>query len=39
MPQSMTEVDELILKLLYHPQIQCGMDAQQCEAVIRQLYY
>lgn len=39
MPQSMTEVDELIMKLLYHPQIQCGMDAQQCEAVIRQLYY
>lgn len=39
MPQSMTDVDELIMKLLYHPQIQCGMDAQQCEAVIRKLYY
>lgn len=38
-PQNLTDVDELILKLLYHPQIQCGMDAAQCEAVIRQLYY
>lgn len=38
-PQSLTVVDELILKLLYHPQIQCGMDASQCETVIRQLYY
>ena len=32
-------VDWLILKLLYHPDIQCGMDAQQCEQVIRELYY
>lgn len=38
-PQALTEIDELILRLLYHPQIQCGMDAQACEAVIRQLYY
>ena len=38
-PQALTDVDELILKLLYHPDIQCGMDAEQCEAVIRQLYY
>lgn len=38
-PQSLTEVDELILKLLYHPDIVCGMDATDCEAVIRQLYY
>lgn len=38
-PQSLTQVDELILKLLYHPDIQCGMDTAQCEAVIRTLYY
>lgn len=38
-PQEMTEIDELILKLLYHPDIRCGMSAEECEAVIRQLYY
>ena len=38
-PQSLTAVDELILKLLYHPDILCGMDAAECEAVIRRLYY
>lgn len=38
-PQSLTEVDELILKLLYHPEMRCGMDAAECEAVIRQIYY
>lgn len=38
-PQSLTPVDELLLKLLYHPQLECGMDATACEAVIRQLYY
>lgn len=38
-PQSLTEIDELILKLLYHPDMQCGMNAEACEAVIRKLYY
>ena len=38
-PQSLTAVDELILKLLYHPLILPGMNAAQCEAVIRALYY
>ena len=38
-PQGLTETDELILKLLYHPQILCGMDTQDCENVIRELYY
>ena len=37
--QSLTKVDELILKLLYHPRMTCGMDSSQCEAVIRELYY
>ena len=32
-------VDWLILKLLYHPDIKCGMNAQQCEEIIRKLYY
>ena len=38
-PQEMTAVDELILKLLYHPDIKCGMDKEACAAVIRKLYY
>ena len=38
-PQELTPVDELLLRLLYHPDIQCGMNAAQCEAVIRDLYY
>lgn len=38
-PQSLSAIDELILKLLYHPQMPCGMDDTACEAVIRQLYY
>lgn len=38
MPQTLTEMDELILKLLYHPSLECGMDRESCEAQIRQLY-
>lgn len=38
-PQNLTEADELILRLLYHPDMECGMNAEQCEAVIRSLYY
>lgn len=38
-PQKLTAVDELILKLLYHPQMRCGMNAEACAAVIRSLYY
>lgn len=37
--QSLSSVDTLILQLLYHPQMQCGMTAEQCESVIRTLYY
>ena len=39
MPQSLTAIDELIIRLLYHPLMECGMTAAECEAVIRQLYY
>lgn len=38
-PQELTDMDQLILKLLYHPDMKCGMDADACEAVIRALYY
>ena len=38
-PQALTKIDELILKLLYHPDIHCGMIAEECESVIRELYY
>ena len=38
-PQALTEIDELILKLLYHPDILPGMSAAQCEEIIRNLYY
>lgn len=38
-PQELTDIDELILKLLYHPDIKCGMNATECEIVIRTLYY
>lgn len=38
-PQEITEVDDVILRLLYHPDILCGMDADECEEVIRRLYY
>lgn len=38
-PQALTEIDEVILKLLYHPDIRCGMDGDQCEEIIRRLYH
>jgi hypothetical protein len=38
-PQWLSEEDQLILKLLFHPMMECGMNAAECEAVIRQLYY
>ena len=38
-PQELTEIDKLILKLLYHPELNSGMNAEACEAVIRKIYY
>ena len=38
-PQELSEIDKLILQLLYHPDMECGMDSVQCEEVIRKLYY
>ena len=37
--QELSEVDWLILKLLYHPEIRCGMGKDACAEVIRRLYY
>ena len=38
-PQVLTEIDKLILQLLYHPELECGMGASEVEAIIRELYY
>lgn len=38
-PQELTAVDELVLKLLYRRELQCGMDARECEILIRELYF
>ena len=38
-PQQLTPIDELILRLLYHPDIRPGMNAAECEQIIRLLYY
>ena len=38
-PQWMTEEDMLILRLLYHPALEPGMDRQSCAEGIRALYY
>lgn len=37
-PQWLSPVDELILRLLYHPDMKCGMTQDQCAQVIRSLY-
>lgn len=36
---ALSDVDLLILKLLYDPAFQCGFDAQTCSALIQELYY
>ncbi|MBQ8259427.1 MAG: DUF2927 domain-containing protein [Clostridia bacterium] len=38
-PQAMTNTDLLILRLLYHPKLVCGMNADECARIISQLYY
>lgn len=37
-PQQLTEVDKLIMTLLYHPDMLCGMNATECDCLIRSLY-
>ena len=36
---SLSQIDWLILKLLYSPAIECGMNKDACAAVIAKLYY
>jgi len=36
---SLSDVDWVILKLLYDPAIQCGTDFDSCSSIIQQLYY
>lgn len=38
-PQELTEIDEMLLRLVYHPDLKAGMNAEECEAIIRQVYY
>ena len=37
-PQRLSDVDELLLRLLYHPTLQPGMDRAACSEAIQQLY-
>lgn len=36
---SLSDIDWLLLELLYHPDINTSMDAEMCETIIRDLYY
>ena len=38
-PQHLTEIDKLIMTLLYDPAILCGMNAEDCAQIIRSIYY
>ena len=37
--QEMSDIDLLLLKILYSPELECGMNAEECAEIIRQLYY
>lgn len=36
---ALSDVDLIILKLLYNPAIQCGMNRETCFAILEELYY
>ena len=36
---ALSDMDWLLLKLLYHPDMRCGLDPAQAESVLRALYY
>lgn len=38
-PQQLTKIDELLIKLLYNKDLKNGMTPSECEKVIRKLYY
>ena len=33
-----SEIDWVLIRLLYHPDIQCGMNSEQCRPILEQLY-
>lgn len=37
--QELSDIDLLLLKLLYSPELECGMNADECAEIIRTLYY
>ena len=39
MNYDLSEMDVLILRLLYHPQIRCGMNIDECAEVFRRIYH
>ena len=36
---TLSDVDWVILKLLYDPAVECGMDIEQCRSILHTLYY
>jgi len=36
---ALSDVDWILLNLLYHPEIRCGMDADACADVLQRLYH
>ena len=38
-PQALHPIDKVILELLYHPSLSCGMTPAECEPAILSLYY
>lgn len=36
---TLSDVDWVIMKLLYNPAIQCGMNFEDCRTIIQELYY
>ena len=37
-PQELSDIDRLIIELLYNPAIRCGMSGEECRAVIEWMY-
>ena len=36
--QELSEMDWLLIKLLYHPEIKCGMTPEECKQVLERIY-
>lgn len=37
-PQELSEIDWLMIKLLYHPKMKAGMNREECARLIREIY-